>query len=331
MSNWTSLIAPVDPELAQIMTLDKVTANRAGDRFIITMTASRLLTGDEFRNMEAVFQKALTRANVKLRVSYPALKRDVLSDAQSVRPFITSLIARDNPGAKVHLSSPDDWSIEDGRLSIHVNDQFGVDFISRQEIDARIAHLFKVLFDVDVRVAVEIAGDTEKRIRDIAQKRKQEADRISEAAAQSAMRSQKTAEKPPSEQALGKPITDEEIPLSQLSEGKGRLVVKGQVISFEDRELANGATMLVTFSITDFTGSVSCKAFIGGKRSKSTPEQVKAQYDNLATQVKVGSWVKVRGDYIYDEYQREPVIRATDIMRVSVPQREDNSVDKRVE
>jgi DNA polymerase-3 subunit alpha (Gram-positive type) len=117
--------------------------------------------------------------------------------------------------------------------------------------------------------------------------------------------------------------------MSELGEGVSRVTVRGEVLKSELRDLKNGSK-LCSFALTDYTGTVACKAFVGGRRATSA-EATQQQAEQLMEGLKEGQWVRARGDYRYDDFQREMVLMASDIVRADAPRRLDEAAEKRVE
>ncbi|NLG25969.1 MAG: PolC-type DNA polymerase III, partial [Clostridiales bacterium] len=122
---------------------------------------------------------------------------------------------------------------------------------------------------------------------------------------------------------MGRPINDPAIDMSELTQDSGRVTLKGEVISCERRTLKNDTTVLHSFVLTDFTSSVYCKAFV----------KVKGDDNGAAADdaIAAGAWLKVRGRYAYDGFQREMVLMVEDISRETPAVREDRAERKRVE
>ena len=66
---------------------------------------------------------------------------------------------------------------------------------------------------------------------------------------------------------------------------------------------------------------MSCKLFLGGKRGKEDPAAVRKQYEALAPSLKPGSWLKVKGEYRYDDFAREMVLRVSDAEEMCIRDR----------
>ena len=329
---WTQLLRELSPDLVGMLTLEKVMASRSGDRLTVCLNASRLLTGTEFRGVESQLRAGFPGAQVKLNVNYPALREAAQADVTTVSKFISGLVTQKIPGAKPYLHLGESlWKLKNEKLVVPVVDEMGEKYLTKQGADKLIEQLLQTLFSLPVHVLIEIKGDTEKRIQIIEEKRQEEQRRMAEDAMRLAAQAA-AKEKPVSKQVLGKAITEPDIEISQLSEAITKAVVRGEVISMDTRDLKEGATKLVTFSVTDYTGTVTCKMFVSGKRGQENSAETQKMYDQLCEVLKVGAWVRVRGNYRYDEYTHEMTLHATDMMKAKSPSvREDTADEKRVE
>lgn len=119
---------------------------------------------------------------------------------------------------------------------------------------------------------------------------------------------------------LGKTFDDQLIDISEINQESGTIAVKGEIFRVEIREIRN-EKMLVVFDITDFTSSITIKAFVK-----------KEEIEPIYQKIKEGQWVRVRGDVQYDKFSREICVFALDIMsEANVEPRMDLAPEKRVE
>ena len=121
---------------------------------------------------------------------------------------------------------------------------------------------------------------------------------------------------------FGRDFDDEVITIDEIWGEMGEVVIRGKVRTLEQREIRNEKT-IVSFEITDFTDTIKVKMFV---HNEQLPE--------LLAELKVGSFMKVKGVTVNDTFDRELTI-ATVIGLKKIPDfttsRMDNSVKKRVE
>ena len=134
---------------------------------------------------------------------------------------------------------------------------------------------------------------------------------------ESSERGSDDSSKGPGEVLLGRRITEDPVPIRELKEEERKVVIEGEVIAVDVREMRSGRK-LVTFDVTDRTDSISVKHF--------------EEDDGLSAALKVGDWVRVRGAAQFDKFTGELTILPRDCMRVERPAgRVDRAEKTRVE
>ncbi len=108
--------------------------------------------------------------------------------------------------------------------------------------------------------------------------------------------------------------------IRDINQNSKTVAVVGEVFHIENKELRNGKILSI-MSITDNTSSINCKLFLNDLNK-----------DKVLDQVKEGSYVKIKGDVLYDTYQREITMTISGIRKEEKPQRKDTcEKGKRVE
>lgn len=120
----------------------------------------------------------------------------------------------------------------------------------------------------------------------------------------------------------GRAFDGECTPIVEIQDEIGEVVIHGKVMSVESRELRN-EKVIVTFCITDFTDTIAVKLFVKAEQSET-----------LLSEIKKGSFLKVRGESLFDKYNKE--IGISSIVGIKkIPdftvKRHDMSETKRVE
>ena len=120
----------------------------------------------------------------------------------------------------------------------------------------------------------------------------------------------------------GREFDGDSIPMKDITGELGEVIVKGEVIAVDKREIRNERTIYI-FDVSDYTDTFRLKLFVHN-------DQVKELSESLGT----GSFVKVKGVAAYNSYDKELSIEhISGIMQsvsMKVP-REDNAAVKRVE
>ncbi len=118
---------------------------------------------------------------------------------------------------------------------------------------------------------------------------------------------------------IGKAISERPTDLNLINAESGRVVVWGEVFSVTSKVSRNGNMLIMSVDFTDYTSSNTLKILADIKKK------------DLYESIKVGSNLIIKGEVIYDKYDREITIRPTDITEFSRKKITDNAEKKRVE
>jgi len=129
-------------------------------------------------------------------------------------------------------------------------------------------------------------------------------------------------EKPETDVLYGREIKEDAVAISDISPDARFVVISGLIIFFDSREVRNEKTM-VKFYLDDGKDAFTCKAFIPNDKFKEIKGDLKAGK----------SYVKVKGRFQYDTFDKENIIMVNDISKAGKPKsgRMDNAKEKRVE
>lgn len=120
----------------------------------------------------------------------------------------------------------------------------------------------------------------------------------------------------------GRGFEGEAIPIVDIQDEIGEVVIRGKILGTESRELRNEKTLFI-FTITDFTDSISAKLFLKTEEAAEVTEVLKK-----------GKFIKLKGMALMDKYDREislgSIVGIKTIPSFTV-KRMDNSIEKRVE
>jgi len=126
------------------------------------------------------------------------------------------------------------------------------------------------------------------------------------------------------ELVFGKPINGGEVTaMGELNNNSGKVTVCGDVFSSEIKKLKDGRMRVVTFEMTDYTGSVHCERLI-----KGGDEEFMALIDDAP---KKRLRLKVRGDVEYSRFFHDIVLKYSDICICEAVEPADDAGEKRVE
>ncbi len=116
-----------------------------------------------------------------------------------------------------------------------------------------------------------------------------------------------------------KPVPSAKI--GELTLESGAVTVLGEVFSVENREVKKTKATVLSFCMTDYTGSVRVSKYISSGKDSS-----------VAGKIKPGMYVAVKGNVVYNRYDEDLVLDAQAIRLAKKPvRRDDYPGDKRVE
>ncbi len=132
---------------------------------------------------------------------------------------------------------------------------------------------------------------------------------------------EKNAPVKPTEAIFGRPFKTNPVSMSQLNLDMGSVVVEGRVFAVDNKEKPRNNAWVISFDMTDLSGSVRVTRFMSAEEAKP-----------ILSNIKVGSVLKVRGRMTENRFDGEMVLRPDDIMPGTMEKRQDTAQgEKRVE
>ena len=119
---------------------------------------------------------------------------------------------------------------------------------------------------------------------------------------------------------MGSKISGEPVPISGLSLESGRVIVKGEVFNVTSREIPKRNAYVLSFDITDYTGSVTVSKFIVDEDTREA-----------AKKIQCGMYLTVSGNVGYNRYDGDIVLEPKSIVKCEKETRSDLAEKKRVE
>ena len=122
---------------------------------------------------------------------------------------------------------------------------------------------------------------------------------------------------------IGRGIREDPIKIKTLLGEDNNVVVEGYVFGTDYFESSKTDFKIITLKITDYSDSIYCKVFVRDND----------EYKRLCKELKAGSWFKIRGYTKEDQFAKELVLNARDIVKIDKKEEkiEDKAEVKRVE
>lgn len=202
------------------------------------------------------------------------------------------------------------WELNKDSLNIYL-ERNGIEFLRKRKVHSVIEEYFKRL---GYPLRVILKEKAEQETYDI---REEEREIIKSILKENEVENFKN-DFEISSNIIGKIITRDPEPIGVSIEETNEIIFSGEVFNVEKRELKSKTTML-TFGITDYTGSITVKIFLSGEQK------------SLEHRFKEGLWLRIRGKIEKSRYSQEYELIPFDVNIDKKPERQDNHPEKRVE
>ena len=336
-------------ELLKDAVVEKVTASRSKNRLRVYIKSPRLIHYMNIRKMEeAIGQQLFDTAGIRIQVieKYELSEQYTPERLMSIYfdSFEAELRADSDLEANIFRSAGKEF-LDASTLVLTVPDNF-ITVSKIEVIRDKLLRIFKerFTFDVDIRIKYE-AEERSKRAeyaeetfqREVAQiVQEYEANEKAEKEKQAKLETQKKApEKKYNKENTfirkkiedpdifyGKPFEGDEMPIEEIVEEIGEVIVRGKVIELETREIRNEKTIVI-FAVTDFTDTIQAKLFTKNERLPEVLEHLKK-----------GVFIRMKAVAMADKFDHDIALGSiTGIKTIPdfTKKRMDNSPVKRVE
>ncbi|CUH96129.1 DNA polymerase III PolC-type [Propionispora sp. 2/2-37] len=228
-------------------------------------------------------------------------------------PSFVANIAKDTPAVK-HMLMHARWFLEEEKLTIETLGDLSGELMADYGIVDAIQAFLLHKFGGSYKVVVATAGIQE----DVAA----EEDFLTPEYLEALTESQNNVEKTQKESRVifGRNIKGEPEPIHQIQDEARNVVLEGEIVACETRELRSGR-FLLTFDLSDPTDGISGKVFVDDQD----------QFNKLAGSLQQGMKVRVKGTVQYDKFSKDLVLFADSICRTDKEERLDMAEVTRVE
>ncbi|MBQ8136372.1 MAG: PolC-type DNA polymerase III [Clostridia bacterium] len=332
------------PEAKDAIAIENVRYLRDENRAYFSFLSDVLIGEKGFFAIKNLLERSFPTLRVSLRVASPSLAKPFLESPEKYCLPLNQFLLRSFPSIR-SWEFDLRWRSGNGRIVLEVPDAFAMNFLKSQDCEARLTEAVKNIYRVDTDVRIQVSGDSERRMQAILDAREQESQEKrkqleAERSHPKAMPKVEAA-KPKDNRIRGRAIADEPVEIGEITEPNGVFTVRGKVLSVETREISGGEGLLLSFDITDYTGSIKCKLFLyyrDRRVSRDAQENLppisaeeRAKVDGIVSRIKPGSGILARGEVQDDRFSHELVLMAKDLTAVDLPERMDDAEEKRIE
>ena len=170
---WEGLLEGAAQELRGHLTLERVTASKAGDEISVFFSSDMLVEERPFLAAQRAMRRNFAPTRVKLIIRSPQLAQDFLSDPQKYAPFILRCVKRRHPSGAPFMN---DATLEckGDVLSVLVPQDIAPKFLAQSGVDKYIEQLVENVFVTQVHVVFQAVKLREEQLEEIRRRRKAE-------------------------------------------------------------------------------------------------------------------------------------------------------------
>jgi len=266
----------------------------------------------ELNIIEKISEKLKEAYNLNKVCITPKYSDNALN-TQEVYSYILSVAKKQIPMVNGFLNGSEAL-FEDNKLIIKLKNKSS-DLLLQSNLNSKLETLIFEQFSKKISV-VFIDPNNDEFLEAYKENQQKQIKNISEKLPKS---NSKTNGKGKNDIILGKLVKEKPCEIGQIDEYSGRVVVSGEVFNIFKKTTRNDKCIL-TFNITDTTGSITVKIFDDRKKTEPIFEKISN-----------GMNVLVRGDAYIDRFENDTVITPFDIVRLEKTIELDNAEIKRVE
>jgi len=241
-------------------------------------------------------------ADVKIAPNFPVDQLYAMDTADIMQMFV-----RVNSMTRGLLAGAR-WEWNENALTVHLQGN-GKNILDEcvKAVSAQLQERFGVAITIEIVAGQTLEG---QELFDALEKMRQDAI--------SAMPPPVIAKKSEKESAVkqdslyGRAIRGEAVSMRDVGLDMGGVIVEGRVFAVDHKELKKRNAWVISFDMTDNTGSVRVKRFLENKEAQPFLENVK-----------VGAVLRVQGKLTVDKYDNETVLNPVAMMHGSMPKRQD--------
>ena len=218
----------------------------------------------------------------------------------------------------------DSMKIEDGFLILVATNE--VEKSRLEKALPKITNFYKRLnynFNIDIVMRHEenILEEIQKDLNNIEMPKHESTPKKEEQPSQEKKQYRREAKDPNS--VIGRGIKEDPIKIKTLIGEDNNVVVEAKVFGTDYFESSKTDFKIITLKITDFSDSIYCKVFVRDDE----------EYKRLCKELKSGNWYKIRGYTKNDQFAKELVLNARDIIKIDKKEEtvKDTAEEKRVE
>ena len=307
----------------------KVVYYKENKIFYIYLSSKEIISYDILSSLrEALLEELDYFSDIRIKMRYNGLSRKSNKDIVNKNWDNILHILKDLSPAIEGWKHNVEYMCIDDTLKIKIPKSMIYDSLKSKNCEYIIRHVFLEEFSIDLKVILEKAVDEKVDIKKILEKMDKEMEEKVREMQISSPKKVKDDEE--DKYVIKEEVEDENIiygenvnalfeHICDINKNSKTVCITGEIFNIEIKELKNGKILLIA-DVTDNTSSISCKLFLNDLNQ-----------DKVLSKISEGSYVRIKGDVIYDIFKRELTMTISGIRLEEKKPRVDTSDKKRVE
>ena len=307
----------------------KVVYYKENKIFYIYLSSKEIISYDILSSLrEALLEELDYFSDIRIKMRYNGLSRKSNKDIVKKNWDNILHILKDLSPAIEGWKHNVEYMCIDDTLKIKIPKSMIYDSLKSKNCEYIIRHVFLEEFSIDLKVILEKAVDEKLDIKKILEKMDKEMEEKVREMQISSPKKVKDDEE--DKYVIKEEVEDENIiygenvnalfeHICDINKNSKTVCITGEIFNIEIKELKNGKILLIA-DVTDNTSSISCKLFLNDLNQ-----------DKVLSKISEGSYVRIKGDVIYDIFKRELTMTISGIRLEEKKPRVDTSDKKRVE
>ena len=307
----------------------KVVYYKENKIFYIYLSSKEIISYDILSSLrEALLEELDYFSDIRIKMRYNGLSRKSNKDIVKKNWDNILHILKDLSPAIEGWKHNVEYMCIDDTLKIKIPKSMIYDSLKSKNCEYIIRHVFLEEFSIDLKVILEKAVDEKVDIKKILEKMDKEMEEKVREMQISSPKKVKDDEE--DKYVIKEEVEDENIiygenvnalfeHICDINKNSKTVCITGEIFNIEIKELKNGKILLIA-DVTDNTSSISCKLFLNDLNQ-----------DKVLSKISEGSYVRIKGDVIYDIFKRELTMTISGIRLEEKKPRVDTSDKKRVE
>ena len=296
----------------------------------IDIKTTEIVNQEELQTFTKEFKKSINtikdvQVNIEYNLKYKSLEELVKLNWKN----IIYILIRQVPSFKA-IEEQLIWEVRNNVLTIKIDDFFILEKAKERRVERSIEKYFKKQLNISIKCSIKSKDDRTFDL-SVYEKEKEKENiifidklkRENPSLDKENFKINNSSEKKnnvslDSNILLGRNFSGNKTKITNISIDLDSAIIEGEVFNIEYRELNSGKT-LTTIQITDYNDSITIKVF--------------EDKDKLCVKenLKIGDFIRVRGNVVYDKYIRENILMARDILYAHKEEIKDLAETKRVE